>query len=143
MKTLFEVFLGQNNYLPLSLWGRFTLNHGKFDKDYEKTIKNIVDNKSGLYIYRKKDRVLYVGKAKLLSDRIRSHFHESYREVSGDTKYKTWHKFFSNKKNIGQIEVLYKEVEGEQERQILEKILDYVLCPEFKEFKKNIERPSR
>ena len=139
MENIFEAFLNQNNYLPLGLWGSFVLYHGKTNKDCEKTIKNIIGNKSGLYIYRKRGRILYVGKAKLLSGRIRSHFHESYREVSGDTKYKTWHKFFSDKKNVGQVEILHKEVKEEQERQILEKMLDYVLCPEFNDFRMEIE----
>jgi len=140
MKNIFELFLKQNKYLPLSLWNSFTLNHGKVNKDCEKIVKNTVGNKSGLYIYRKRGRILYVGKAKLLSDRIRSHFHESYREVSGDTKYKTWHKFFSDKNNIGQIEILYKEIGREKERQILEKMLDYVLCSEFNKFRKELEK---
>jgi excinuclease UvrABC nuclease subunit len=140
MKNLFKSFLSQNKFLPFSLWDSFILNHGKANKDCEKTIKNIVGNMSGLYIYKKEDRILYVGKAKLLSDRIRSHFYESYRDVSGDTKYKTWHNFFSDKNNIGHIEVLYKEVGREKERQILEKMLDYVLCPEFNNFRKELEK---
>lgn len=59
--------------------------------------------------------------------------------MSGDTKWKTWHKFFSLKKNIGLIKIFWKEVSEEPERQILEKMLDYVLNPEFKSFRKEVE----
>jgi len=143
MKNEFKLFLKKNGFLPIETWSNFEIIHGKANEDFVKIIKNNVSDKDGVYIYIKERNILYVGKAKPLWGRIKSHFRESYEEVSGDTKLKTWHKFFSNKNNIGLVKILYKEVPEELERQIIEKMLDYVLCPTFNDFRRKLEKKCK
>jgi len=139
LKEKFKSFLESNGFLPLSEWSSFEFDHG--DPAVEKVncikIKREVADKSGLYIYLKDDRVLYIGKAKLLLGRIKSHYHESFKDP-GHVKAKPWHVFFSS--NKGSVKVLWKEVEIEQERQIVEKMLEYVIPSEFMAFKNKFEK---
>lgn len=143
MKKSFESFLRKHNFLPPRHWNRFELKHGKGSvAEKEATLKKIrgeVDKKSGLYIYKKGSKTLYAGKAKSLFDRIKSHYRESYEKVPGDTKDNLWHRFFSDKDNVGTVTVLWKEVNDEKERQILEKMLEYVLGPEFEKFRRRLK----
>jgi hypothetical protein len=139
-KKQFESFLKENKYLPLTLWNSFNLKHGKADKSYEKTIKGMVGNKSGLYIYKKADRVLYAGKGSSLFGRIKSHFHESYEEVPNGAKGEAWYRFFADKNNIGSVKILWQEVRGEKARRIIEKMLDFVLNPEFENFRQKLKK---
>lgn len=139
-KKQFELLLKENKYLPLTLWNSFNLKHGKADKSYEKTIKETVGNKNGLYIYKKADRVLYVGKGSPLFGRIRSHFHESYKEVPDGIKGEAWYRFFADKSNIGSVKILWQEVQGEKERLIIEKMLDLVLNPKFEDFERRLKK---
>ena len=76
---------------------------------------------SGVYLYERKGDVLYIGKGKPIFNRVKSHYNESYREVSGDTKTKKWHRFFS--KYNGPITVYISEIEREADRKIVEMIL--------------------
>ena len=147
MKQSFEKFLKDNDFLPYSNWDSFPLSH-EIPKDETeanrnfKEIKNKVNRKSGLYVYEKDGRILYVGKARSLFGRIKSHYIESYIEVSGDTKKKSkfganlWHRFFSE--NRGMVTIYWKELKEEKERQIIEKMLELVLLQsiEFEEFKR-------
>lgn len=138
-KNQFESFLEKNSLLPFESWGFFELEHGDktiFKSNLDK-IRKEVDKKSGIYVYKKGKDVLYVGKAVSLFGRLKSHNRESFELVSGDTKHKTWHKFFS--KNAGDLCIYWKEVELEKERAIIEKILEYILKPRFGLFRKNKE----
>ncbi len=140
-RNLFKTFLKKHGFLPLDRWNRFGLEHGKeaiFENNIEK-IRTRVKKKSGIYAYKKGEKILYVGKGNPLFDRIKSHNRASFKSVPGDTKWNTWHKFFSHSKNIGKVKVYWKEVKIEAERVILEKILAYVLEPKFESFKKKIE----
>jgi|SRR3989344_8279676 len=143
MKDKFRKFLKSNGYLPLSLWNSFKLEHGIENKEISEFMKSVVGTNSGLYIYKKNNRILYVGKAKSLFDRVKSHLRESYEKVPGDTKYNTWHKFFSSRRNKGLVKIFWKEVSEESSRQILEKMLSEVLSPEFEKFRKQLEKQSR
>jgi len=139
-KDLFRSFLEKHEFLPLHHWKCFKLEHGKkaiFRSNLVK-IRKEVDNKSGIYIYEKGKRILYVGKAVSLFSRIKSHNRESFESVPGDTKWNTWHKFFS--KNKGKVQIYWKEVNTEGARIILEKMLQCVLEPEFYIFRKKIEK---
>ena len=133
-KETIKKFLKDNGYLPLSQWSLFEVKHGN-KKDSERVlqhIKNNVGHRSGLYLYQKGRRLLYIGKAKPLYDRLKSHYLESYRPVSGDRKRKqTFHNFFSAKRNRGRLMVYWIEVGIEEERVILEAMLQYILKPEF------------
>lgn len=139
----FKTFLKKNNFLPLSCWSSFAIMHGIKDiyrKNTEEIIRPDVGNKAGIYVYKKGKRTLYIGKAKLLRDRIKSHCRASFEEVPGDTRFNTWYMFFSDSRNKGKLQVFWKEVETEKERVIFEKMLQYVLNPEFDPWREQFER---
>ncbi len=140
-KEKFKLFLESNGFLPLSQWSSFEIEHGDpvIATESHLKIKKEVADKSGLYIYLKDDRVLYIGKAASLLGRIKSHYHESFKDP-GHAKAKPWHVFFSSDKNKGNVKVLWKEVEIEQERQIIEKMLEHVIPSEFMAFKNKFKK---
>lgn len=138
-KNQFESFLKKYKFLPFSHWECFELEHGKktiFMSNSDK-IRKEVGKKGGIYIYEKGNEILYVGKAVSLYGRLKSHNRESFEPVPGDTKHKTWHKFFS--RNKGNLCVYWKEVKLENDRVVIEKMLEYVIWPEFKLFRKKFE----
>jgi len=122
-----------------SSWEHFqNIKHGINDphsfnnlKGVQKVLKEKLGNIGGIYVYEKNGTVLYVGKAKHLRDRIRSHYRESIEPVPGDTDNRLWHRFFSNPKRCDNINIYYKEINDEIDRQIIEKILFKELDPEF------------
>jgi len=133
-KNWFKIFLKRHDFLPLDRWNRFELEHGKkaiFTSNLVK-IKKEVDKKKGIYIYEKGKKILYVGKAVLLFDRLKSHNRESFESVPGDRKDSGFHKFFSARKNCGKLKVYWKEVKIEEERVVFEAMLQYLLQPDFK-----------
>ena len=66
-----------------------------------------------------------------ISGRLVSHYRESFQEVPGDTKNKKWHRFFME--HQGEMTVYWKELEGEDNRRVVELMLDCVLQPAFRE----------
>lgn len=137
MKKTIELFLRENKYLPLSIWKHFKLKHGDKTvlKESIKTMGEKVGKRKGLYVYKKGGKTLYVGEGKLL-DRISSHYRESLN--STDIKQgETWHKFFSTKKHKGWVSIYWKEEDREENRKVLESMLEYVLKPAFPPFKKD------
>jgi len=135
MKNKIKQFLEDNDLLPISNWHSFEVIHRDMSPEDSKgldEIKDIVLEKNGLYVYEKDGIILYVGKGKSLFDRIKNHYISSYQEVSGDTKNKKWHRFFSS--NQGKLRIYWKELEDEKTRQVIEKMLDYILEPTFKSF---------
>jgi excinuclease UvrABC nuclease subunit len=132
--------LEDEKVLPVSeeTWSTFKLVHKKPENEQEKKeqfnlIKGQVQKKSGIYVYRKNRNCIYIGKAKLLFDRLKSHYIESFSPVPGDTRDMRWHRFFSQ--NQGEVEVHWKEFETEEERQLVELLLTKVLKPDFIFFK--------
>src|SRR5690606_21767249 len=97
----FARLLEAEKLLPLSEWCHFQLVHGLPSSAEAQAhslaqIKAAVGKAGGLYLYaRANDEVLYIGKAKSLYGRLKSHFLESFQPVGGDTKHQTWHRFFS------------------------------------------------
>ncbi len=139
MKEKIKTFLKNTGFLPLYKLRNFTLVHknnlpstGIKEKDLE-YIKKKVSNKSGIYIYKKDKKIIYIGKASSLFGRIKNHYVSSYQEVKGDTKDKRFHRFFSF--NSGKLKVYWKKQEDEKIRQIIEKMLDHTLNPTFNFFK--------
>jgi excinuclease UvrABC nuclease subunit len=135
-----EVLLEEENFLPVSdkTWSSFSIIHRTPNDDNDKKkqynfLKEKVGKKAGIYIYKKDDYILYIGKARELKVRLNSHYIESFSTVHGDTKDNRWHRFFSQHK--GEMNILWKEVETEEERQIVELILTRILKPVFLEFK--------
>jgi hypothetical protein len=111
-------------------WPSLQLDHEPpGDRNEEKRVFSLIDNFcrkqgkriSGVYLYERKGEVLYIGKGKPIFNRVKSHYNESYREVSGDTKTKKWHRFFS--KYNGPITVYISEIGREADRKIVEMIL--------------------
>lgn len=139
MKEKIKEFLRKNDFLPTDEWHYFEILHKgsipnskKKKEDFEK-IKNQVSKKSGLYIY-KKGKIIYVGKGKPLLGRIKNHYRSAYEEVPGDTKNKKFHKFFSSGANLGKLKIYWREEKDEKIRQVIEKMLDYVLEPTFDKY---------
>jgi len=133
-KNQFESFLKKYGFLPFNHWECFGLEHGKrtiFKSNSDK-IRKEVDKKGGIYVYKKGNKVLYVGKAVSLFGRLKSHNRESFEPVPGDRKDSGFHKFFSARNNCGKIKVYWIGIEVEGERVILEAMLQYLLEPEFK-----------
>lgn len=135
-----ETLLVEENFLPVSeeKWNSFQIMHCQPENDESKKeqfkfIKGQVGKKAGIYIYIKEEKILYIGKAKELNNRIKSLYIESFSTVPGDTKDNRWHRFFSE--HQGEVNVLWKEVETEEERQIIELILTRMLKPTFLSFK--------
>jgi excinuclease UvrABC nuclease subunit len=133
-------FLEEEKILPISeeTWRKFIINHCvPTDEQMKKLqysfIKRQVRDKAGLYIYMKNGICLYVGKAKLLYDRLKSHYIESFSPVPGDTKDMRWHRFFSQ--HQGELEIYWLEFETEEERQLIEMLLTKLLQPTFMLFK--------
>lgn len=123
MLTKYTEFLAQINFWPVNsqIWNIFELNHippGNENQrvEVEKQIGSMVDNKAGIYIYQSLDnRILY---------------RESFVQVPGDTKDQKWHRFFVN--NQGMIRIYWKQLDGEENRKIIEIMLEYLLEPEFR-----------
>jgi hypothetical protein len=132
MKEKIAEFLEDNGFLPITKWHSFEIIHKDIcpeDSQDIDRIRDIVSDNNGLYVYEKDGIILYVGKGKPLLDRIKNHYISSYQEVSGDTKDKKWHRFFSA--NQGKLRIYWKELEDEETRQVIEKMLDYMLDPKF------------
>jgi excinuclease UvrABC nuclease subunit len=131
--------LEDHNILPISdlTWSSFNINHIKPEDEQTKKrlynfIKSQVKDHSGIYIYKKDNELLYIGKAKLLYDRLKSHYIESFSPVPGDTKDMRWHRFFSS--HQGELTVYWKEFEDEEDRQLVEIILTRLYKPAFIDF---------
>ncbi|WP_042458988.1 GIY-YIG nuclease family protein [Neobacillus dielmonensis] len=137
----YEKWLRELGLLPINHdnenWKSFKLVHEvpKTINDRETVksfLKNEVGLKSGLYVYKNSQQeILYIGKAKLLLNRLYSHYRESYEPVPGDKKGR-WHQFFSS--NQGELEIFWTELSTESDRGIIEKMLEALLEPTFIQF---------
>jgi len=111
------------------------------DRNEEKRVFSLIDRFCskqgvripGVYLYERKGEVLYIGKGNPIFNRVKSHYIVSYREVSGDTKDKRWHRFFS--KYNGPITVYMFEIEREADRRIVEMILQETHETVFSKFR--------
>jgi excinuclease UvrABC nuclease subunit len=97
-------------------------------------IKSFTKSKNGIYIYKDSgDNILYIGKAKPLTDRIYHHFKETFVQQSGDRSGK-WFRFFNYYQGI--LTVYWKEIEDEAVRVFIESILTDKYQPKFLAFEK-------
>ena len=111
------------------------------DRNEEKRVISLIDQFcrrqgvriSGVYLYERHGEVLYIGKGNPIFNRVKSHYIESYREVSGDTKDKRWHRFFS--KYNGPITAYVSEIEREADRRIVEIVLHEIHETIFSKFR--------
>jgi len=133
----FLSLLKERNLYPIGMnWNKFIIEHPKLKPDniaenkQLKKIQSEVEKKGGLYCYyNNKKECLYVGKAKLLYDRIKSHYRESFTENNG--KSYQWNAFFSA--NKGELTVYWIEIEDEDSRVIIERLIAYLEKPLFEQ----------
>ena len=138
--------LEEHQLWPMASWNKFDFIHEPFSDPIEEEkminlIRSRVVKANGLYCYFKGEQCLYVGKAKPLFNRLKSHYRESNREVPGDTRDKLWHRFFSSRR--GNLTVYWKQVEDEVDRQIFELALQEILKPEFEDYRKRVQVVER
>jgi len=140
MKKDIKTFLKNIEIMPIDKkhWNVFNINHIKPIKDEQEKIREVIINEvgnlSGVYIYKdKSSRVLYVGKGNPLRNRLYMHYRASFEPVSGDTKDKRWHRFWSAHK--GKLTIYWKNIKNETEQKIIELMLEYILSPKFIKFK--------
>lgn len=142
----YKTFLKSIDILPLKKWKFIEIEHvappsNKKQKQMYKRLRDFseIDNKpfNGLYLYERNDEIIYVGKGKPIYNRIKSHYRESFQEVSGDTKLKTWHKFFS--KYSGFLKLYIIEIQEENDRKIIELMLQKIYDPTFESFREELE----
>ena len=117
-------------------WNLFVIEHpgSKPDNNSEREqiakIKKEVGTKAGLYCYyNNNNRCLYVGKAKPLFNRIKSHYKESFTENAG--RGHQWNSFFGN--NTGMLNLYWIEIEDEDLRVIIERLIAFLEKPQFEE----------
>lgn len=118
-------------------WQSFPIRHGHpADAAQRKQTLDLirlkVGTKSGLYLYYLGDKCIYVGKAKVLFDRLKSHHRESFEPVPGDTADRKWHRFFSQiEYRSAPLTAYWAEVAEEADRHIFEICLRETLRPTF------------
>lgn len=144
MNDKYILWLKEIEFYPINekVWKLIEINHNKPNGILEKEntealLKDKLGKINGLYIYQNSDKeILYVGKGAPIANRLISHYRESFQSVKGDTKDQRWHKFFQS--NCGIMKIYWKELEGEHERQIVEKLLDNTLDSSFKNFNSKV-----
>lgn len=140
-------FLKSIKVLPFENWTSVEIEHSppsskekqkQFEDELQRFSKKSGKMINGLYLYQQKDEILYVGKGKPIYNRIKSHYRESFQQVPGDTKFNTWHNFFST--YSGSLKLYIIEIEEETDRRILELILQKILNPVFGGYRKILEK---
>jgi len=119
-------------------WKHIEIDHNLAEDEIRTLLRYNVKDKnghdmSGIYCYKLDKSVLYIGKAVSLYDRLWSHYCESQRPVSGDTKNDTYHKFFKKYRFLLDVYWLKKEIE--EERQVIEIMLQKLYGSRFEDFR--------
>ncbi|MED0670371.1 hypothetical protein P4S95_09085 [Aneurinibacillus aneurinilyticus] len=145
MRKSIQEFLISKSFLPLDdvNWNSFRIIHNqpKDEEEKSKTRKQICDktsNKNGLYVYENdRGEILYVGKGKPIKSRLLRHYEKLYRETGEAVR----NEFFLA--NQGKLKIYWKELEQEEDRRIVEQMLDFVLKPKFNEWRKRAQMGKR
>jgi len=146
-KKKYKNFLESEGILPYEKWKCLEIVHASpSSNDKQKRFYNKLRDFSkingqlinGLYLYKRNDEIIYIGKGKPIYNRIKSHYRESFQEVSGDTKLKTWHKFFSA--YLGNLKLYIIEIKEEKDRKIIELMLQKIYQPSFEDFREKLEK---
>jgi excinuclease UvrABC nuclease subunit len=95
-------------------------------------ILNTIGKKNGIYVYRLKNEILYIGKGNPIYGRIKSHYEECHRQPKGDRTGR-WHKFFSQ--HIGAMEVQWRVVDDQGVQLFVESAMTEHFKPKFVTFK--------
>ena len=162
LKEMKRAMPGVNKYEAQSM----EIEHGNPEskEDTFESINHEVGKASGVYIYHNKDKVYYVGKAKLgassgLADRMKCHFNESVCPdeaigqsgkmkgktklgLKGDWKYGDYPAYFRDHLEAGSLIVTWVQIDGDYDsgefrRKAVEAALTDQLKPEFVNFDKN------
>lgn len=136
IKKDIEDLLKKKRYYPLTtpLWHSFRFKQIKPNNDQERRVnlqivKSNVQNRKGIYIYvNTEGEVLYIGKGSPLKSRIESHYNKLVK-VNPDKR----DIYFQN--NQGIMEIFWLEIEEEEEREIVEHLLSYLLKPKYKKWR--------
>ena len=138
MEEEIKEFLSNIGFYPVAKenWKVFTINHCKPDTEEEikkthKYMDSHVKGINGIYVYKNTNgEVLYIGKGKPIINRLKSHYWRSFGEPR-DPKDRSYHFtiFFSS--NQGDVEIYYKELEDEDNRVLVENLLQRIYKPKF------------
>lgn len=137
IKNDIEKLLENKGYYPLitTLWKSFKFTQVKPKSEQERQLKlriieSNVRNFKGIYVYKNAaEEVLYIGKGNPLKSRIISH----YNKLSKINKVNRRDAFFQN--NQGTMTIFWLEIEWEEEREIVEHLLSYLLEPKYKKWR--------
>jgi hypothetical protein len=136
-KARFRSFLRRLGLLPFAQprWHQVSVTHPARvqTKDQIKAmrrfLKQNLPTSGGVYLYlNSTNKLVYVGKAKNLSDRAYSHYLETFKKVRGD-KAGVWHRFFS--RNAGRLKLLWMSIDGDRERYVIEQMIESVVQSKF------------
>jgi hypothetical protein len=155
LKEMKRAMPGVNKYEAQSM----EIEHGNPEskEDTFESINRKVGKASGVYIYHNKDKVYYVGKAKLgassgLADRMKCHYKESvfneedYQDgrkgIAGDKWRGDYPAYFRDHLEAGSLIVTWVQIDGDYDsgefrRKAVEAALTDQLKPEFVNFDKN------
>ena len=143
-KSLEDLLLYNKVYPIKKYWKEYEVTHFK-DKPDEKELNRIINqmkdtfgSRNGLYAYFKNDKLLYVGKAKPLFNRIKSHFQETYDKKKYNDLWPSFFRDNAGLMNLYWIEIGDKNLENKYEkvRVAYESIITGLEEPEFEKYKK-------
>ncbi|PEE73594.1 hypothetical protein COM81_27790 [Priestia megaterium] len=127
--------LEKRKYYPISspLWKSFKFKQIKSleKQDFKKNMKFLKSNvgaEKGIYVYvNDAEEVLYVGKGNPIKDRLISHYKKLHLNNTKNNKRVA---FFQT--NQGIVTIYWLGIEKEEEREIVEHLLTYILKPKYK-----------
>ena len=138
INTAIEKFLIETKLLPIEEWNSFDITHSKYIQDksviekVKKTTEKEVGIAGGLYAYINEiNELLYIGKAKKLQNRIFSHYLEAFYIPKITDKSRAWPDFFA--KYAGELKVYWIDIAIEEERKIIEQMIEYIKRSKFNE----------
>ncbi|SOC06479.1 GIY-YIG catalytic domain-containing protein [Ureibacillus xyleni] len=137
MRKEIEELLKKEGYYPLttSLWNSFNFEQTRPNncQEFENNI-NIIEshlqNQKGVYVYENASKeIVYIGKGKPIKKRIKSHYNKLLKEKDADNR----DTFFIN--NQGTMKIYWKEIEEDDEREVIEHLLSYLVKPKYKKWR--------
>ncbi|MED3882820.1 GIY-YIG nuclease family protein [Priestia megaterium] len=130
--------LKKKGYYPLksSLWKYFKFTQVK-PRNRQDFINNIellkqqTGVRKGIYIYiNNSNEVLYIGKGNPIKDRLISHYKKLSKTVLNNDKRTM---FFQQ--NEGNVKIYWLEIENQEERELVEHLLAFVLNPLYRKWR--------
>lgn len=135
IKQEIEALLKKKGYYPLNstLWNSFEFKQIK-PKNHQEITQNIqiietnLQNQKGVYVDILR-QVVYIGKGKPIKKRIISHYYKLIKgnETNNRVAFVLNHQCIMN--------IYWLEIEDDNEREIVEHLLAYLLEPEYKKWR--------